>query len=201
MAPVWAISTTSNLRVQLFFAILALVALAGAVILVAARLLGRRSALLGEIAAVVGSARVLLAWLVATVAMLGSLYFSEVAELPPCRLCWYQRGAMYPLVVVLAVHGLTGWRPLRWYALASAAVGLCISSWHYLVEWFPSLEPTNVCALDNPCTTVWFRRMGFVTIPFMAGCGFAAILALLITRQPVADEADADVLGGTPVGT
>lgn len=192
MAAVWAISTTANLRMQLFFAILALVALAGAVFLVAARLGGRRSAVLDEFATVVGSASVALAWLVAAVATLGSLYFSEVAGLPPCRLCWYQRAAMYPLVVVLAVHGLTGWRPARWYALASASVGLCISAWHYLVEWFPSLEPSNVCALDNPCTTVWFRRMGFVTIPFMAGCGFAAIIALLLTRRPAAEEADAE---------
>ena len=34
------------------------------------------------------------AWLVALVATLGSLFFSEVLGLPPCVLCWYQRIAM-----------------------------------------------------------------------------------------------------------
>ena len=35
----------------------------------------------------------------------GSLYFSEVANYEPCRLCWFQRIAMYPLAVIL----LVGW--------------------------------------------------------------------------------------------
>ena len=57
-----------------------------------------------------------LAWLVAAVAMSGSLYFSEVAGFTPCRLCWAQRACMYPLVVLLAVAGLTrrpAWRVPR----------------------------------------------------------------------------------------
>jgi hypothetical protein len=49
-----------------------------------------------------------LAWLVAGVATVGSLWLSEGAGFPPCRLCWYQRGAMYPLVAVL---GLAALRP------------------------------------------------------------------------------------------
>ena len=31
------------------------------------------------------------------VAMAGSLYFSESANFVPCKLCWFQRIAMYPL--------------------------------------------------------------------------------------------------------
>ena len=42
-------------------------------------------------------------WLVATVSTLGSLFFSEVMELPPCSLCWYQRIFMFPLPIVLFV--------------------------------------------------------------------------------------------------
>ena len=41
-------------------------------------------------------------WAVATAATLGALFFSEVMELPPCALCWYQRIAMFPLVLILA---------------------------------------------------------------------------------------------------
>ncbi|MBI3559387.1 disulfide bond formation protein B, partial [Candidatus Gottesmanbacteria bacterium] len=39
-------------------------------------------------------------WFVATVATAGSLYFSEIARLTPCVLCWYQRILMYPLVLI-----------------------------------------------------------------------------------------------------
>ncbi|HBE83513.1 MAG TPA: disulfide bond formation protein B, partial [Blastocatellia bacterium] len=31
------------------------------------------------------------AWLISLSSMGGSLFFSEVMELPPCVLCWYQR--------------------------------------------------------------------------------------------------------------
>ncbi|MEC8018060.1 MAG: disulfide bond formation protein B, partial [Actinomycetota bacterium] len=33
-------------------------------------------------------------------AMLGSLYFSEVANYIPCRFCWFQRIAMYPIALI-----------------------------------------------------------------------------------------------------
>ena len=38
--------------------------------------------------------------LVAVLAMLGSLWFSEGAHFPPCEWCWYQRIAMYPLCLL-----------------------------------------------------------------------------------------------------
>lgn len=173
----------SRVTMQLFFSLLALVALGGAVLLLAARLLGRRVPALRTFEETVAPSGIWLAWLVAAVAMAGSLYFSEIAELRPCRLCWYQRYAMYPLVAVLPLAAVTGNRWFRRYGLLSAGVGACISTWHYLVEWFPDLEPSNVCEIANPCTTVWFRRMGFVTIPFMALCGFVSILFLLTARS------------------
>ena len=40
-------------------------------------------------------------WLVVTGTTLGSLFFSEVMELPPCSLCWYQRLFMFPLPIVI----------------------------------------------------------------------------------------------------
>ncbi|MCY1049725.1 disulfide bond formation protein B, partial [Mammaliicoccus sciuri] len=39
-----------------------------------------------------------ISWVIALVAMLGSLYFSEIRQFVPCTMCWYQRICMYPLV-------------------------------------------------------------------------------------------------------
>ena len=36
-------------------------------------------------------------------ASLGSLYLSEIGELMPCKWCWYQRCAMYPLAIIFVV--------------------------------------------------------------------------------------------------
>ena len=54
----------------------------------------------GQVLVVVGVA------FLALVAMAGSLYYSEVAGFIPCRLCWYQRILMYPLVAVTLVGAL-----------------------------------------------------------------------------------------------
>ena len=82
---------------ELFFSLLALVALAGAVVLVVARVLAGRSAAAAQLVAAVDDAALWIAFLVAATATAGSLYFSEVADFTPCRLCWFQRIAMYPL--------------------------------------------------------------------------------------------------------
>ncbi len=119
---------------------------------------------------------------VAAVATAGSLYLSEVAGFPPCRLCWYQRGAMYPLVPVLGVAALTRFHRTRPVAAAVALVGAGISGYHILVERYPTLESTS-CDPANPCSIVWVREFGYLTIPTMALSAFGLILALLFVAQ------------------
>jgi hypothetical protein len=46
-----------------------------------------------------------------------------------------------------------------------------------------------VCAIAVPCTVPWFREMGFVTLAFMALCGFVAILVLVVPHSPRPEEA------------
>jgi len=64
-----------------------------------------------------------------------------------------------------------------------AAIGLAISAYHYLVERFPTLE-TSVCDIRTPCTIVWVWRFHYVSIPLMAGSGFALIATLLLAAGP-----------------
>src|SRR6266540_43140 len=100
-------------QVQRFTALLALLAGGGAVLLAVARFVPAARALV----AAVHDAALWIAWLVAAVAMTGSLYFSEHAHYVPCRLCWFQRIAMYPLAVILLVAAMRRDRGARWYAL------------------------------------------------------------------------------------
>lgn len=37
------------------------------------------------------------------IAMLGSLYYSEVRGFEPCTFCWYQRILMYPIVLISGI--------------------------------------------------------------------------------------------------
>ena len=135
----------------------------------------------------VGDAALWIAFLVAGVAMAGSLYFSEVADFVPCRLCWFQRIAMYPLAVILLVAAIRRDRPVRWYVVPVAAIGACVSLYHYVIEWQPGARGRRCLRGDGPsCSDVWFREFGFVTLAFMALCGFVAIIVLntVATRWP-----------------
>jgi disulfide bond formation protein DsbB len=178
----------SLIAAERFFAFLALIAAAGAGAIVIARLFPAGRRVSGEL----HIASLWLAWVVAVTCMVGSLYFSDSLGLLPCKLCWYQRVAMYPLAVILLVAAIRRDRGVRWYAVPLAGIGIVISVYHYLIEWHPEWESTS-CDITVPCTTPYFRTFGFVSISLMAMCGFAAILALLLlVPEPVLDESTDD---------
>jgi disulfide bond formation protein DsbB len=166
--------------VQLFTALLTFLALAGAVLLVLARVLASRWPLARDLGGAVAEAGLWLAFLVAATATLGSLYFSESAGYVPCTMCWYQRIAMYPLAPILLIAAIRRDRWVAWYATPLASVGAGIALYHYLIEWNPSLEGGACSATGPSCADIWFREFGFVTLPFMALAGFLAILAFLL---------------------
>ncbi|MFM8825464.1 MAG: disulfide bond formation protein B [Actinomycetota bacterium] len=167
---------------QMFSAMLALAALAGAVVLMASMTVGRGSTAGGEIVRVARENAMRLALLLAGASMLGSLYFSEIADYAPCKLCWYQRICMYGIALVSLVAVVRRERVAAPYVTVLASVGLVISAYHYLVEWFPRLE-SDVCSLDVPCTTIWFRTFGFVTLPFMAGAAFLSVIVVMAAER------------------
>lgn len=183
-------------QVSLFLAMLAVIAEIAVVAFVLLAIGGLFSPAVARLrtAAVqtVAPSALTLAFVVAAVSMAGSLYFSEVANFVPCKLCWYQRIAMYPLVPVL---GLAAWRRdtnIRIYGIALAGIGAVISSYHVVLERYPSLE-SGVCDPNNPCTLIWIRRFGYLTIPTMALSAFAAIVALLVIagrEDDVEDDRD-----------
>ena len=118
------------------------------------------------------------AWVVAIVATLGSLYFSEIRHFVPCVLCWYQRILMYPLVPILAVATFQQDRQVVKYALPLGALGVLVSGYHVLVERFPSLG-SGVCSSGVPCSLKYIEWLGFITIPTLSFVAFVIITVLL----------------------
>lgn len=134
-----------------------------------------------------------LAATIAVVATLGSLYYSEVADFVPCRLCWFQRVFMYPLSLILVIAAVRRDVAVRWYALPLAGVGAVISAYHSWIQAFPPDGGSSFCTIDAPCTTRHVWEFGFVSIPFMALTAFvtiAVLLAAAATHRSVADAAD-----------
>lgn len=124
-----------------------------------------------------------LATAIALVTTLGSLYYSDVAGYPPCTLCWYQRIAIYPQVVVLWVATVRRDTSVWITSSLLAAVGVAISVWHVVIERNPALA--GPCDPSNPCTLKWVEEFGVLTIPTMAGIAGLSIIALtLLARKP-----------------
>jgi disulfide bond formation protein DsbB len=134
------------------------------------------------VVALIGPEARRLAFAVALVCTLGSLYYSEIEGFTPCRLCWYQRICMFPLVVVL---GVGAWKRdpfTRLTSLPFIVCGLGVSTWHFLLERYPTLEGDS-CGLAVKCSVPWFTELGFITLAFMCLSGMALIGTLLLADR------------------
>ncbi len=118
----------------------------------------------------------------ALAALLGSLYYSEIAGFIPCTLCWYQRILMYPLTLIILVGIFKQDEYLPNYVLPFSIIGMGVSTYHYLIEW-GLIEHPAACAVGIPCNLVYVRYFGFVTIPFMALTAFAMITVIMAATK------------------
>ncbi len=119
------------------------------------------------------------AWVLVTIATLGSLFFSEVMGVPVCVLCWYQRIAMYPLVLILAI-GLLPYDPrvLR-YAAALTGAGWLTSIYQVLLIAGIIPESAQPCVQGIPCSETHISLLGFLNIPTLSLLTFTTIGVLL----------------------
>ncbi len=120
-----------------------------------------------------------LAFAVALLGLIGSLYFSEVMDFAPCKLCWFERIAMYPLVPILIVGILKRDRALSFYSFPFIVFGLIVSLYHNLLYWNIIPEPLAPCELGVSCTAEYINWLGFISIPLLALVGFVVLAILL----------------------
>ena len=122
-----------------------------------------------------------LAFVVASIATGGSLFFSEIAHFVPCELCWYQRICMYPLSITTLLAALFDDPRAARYLLPLPVVGAGISVYHLLVE-NRVVGESLTCRISAPggCTVKWINEFGYVTIPTLALTAFALVFAFLL---------------------
>jgi disulfide bond formation protein DsbB len=121
------------------------------------------------------------AFVVAAVATGGSLFFSQVANFPPCELCWFQRICMYPLSILTLLMALAGDNRAARYLFPLPVVGACVSIYHLLIENGVIKEP-NQCQVSAPggCAVKWINEFGYMTIPTLALTGFLLLIGFLV---------------------
>ncbi|HXH75752.1 MAG TPA: disulfide oxidoreductase [Bacteriovoracaceae bacterium] len=120
------------------------------------------------------------AWVMALVSTMGSLFFSEVMKYPPCVLCWYQRICMYPLVPLLLVGLFPFDRRVFKFSMPILLIGWVIAFYHNLLYYKILPESAAPCVQGISCTTAHIEWLGFITIPLLSLTAFSLIIFLLI---------------------
>ncbi len=128
-----------------------------------------------------------MAFLLAFLASVASLFLSEVMHFQPCVLCWYQRIAMYPQVILLYIAQLRKEQVLTPYLIVVNVIGGLISLYHYSLHILPRttvlIMPCSKQFGGVPCDKGYDFYFGFMTFPLMAWSVFALITFLLAISQ------------------
>jgi disulfide bond formation protein DsbB len=137
------------------------------------------------------------AFVVASVATGGSLFYSQIAGFIPCEFCWFQRVLMYPLSILTLLIAARGDNRAARYLLPLPVVGAGTSIYHMLLERGVIAEPVG-CFKSAPggCGTNWIANEGFgyLTIPTLALTGFLLLIGFLL----LASTGEADVPATLP---
>ena len=110
------------------------------------------------------------AWVVALSGLLISFFFGEVLNNEPCRLCWYQRMALFPLVIFLGFANYQNQPKIALPCLPLALFGGLVALYQSLSIVFPALHSPALCGQGH-CTEQSFLRflslIGFSLIAFL----------------------------------
>ncbi|MCU5606883.1 disulfide bond formation protein B [Bacillus cereus] len=116
-----------------------------------------------------------ISFLISIIAILGSLYFSEVVKLTPCSLCWYQRILIYPLPIMIIISMIVNDTKIVYYLRIFSFLGIILSTYHYLIQFFH--KKSTFCNILSDCTSIDIQYFGFITIPFMSILAFLTIFS------------------------
>ena len=173
------------MKQDVFDTFYAMLTVAGQLAVVAAAvlwLLRGRTSWWAQLRAAVAPVALWLAALVAAVATVASLQLSLGAGYTPCTLCWYQRIAIYPLVIICGVAALRRDSAVRFTVWPIAAIGGAVSVWHYVHERLPDAVGAS-CDLAAPCSVLWIWKLHYISIPMMA-LTTVALVAVLVGMAP-----------------
>jgi len=114
-----------------------------------------------------------IAWVIALLATLGSLFFGEARNEVPCSLCWYQRILMFPLAIILGIAAFRNAHKIVLYALPLAGLGFLIAIYHIVT--------TQFWQLGLGCKECLIPGAGLkLSFPFLSLAAFGLICFFLI---------------------
>lgn len=123
------------------------------------------------------------AWIIAVVALVVSLYSSEILEMPVCHLCWYQRIALYPLAIILGIAAYYNDHEIFKYTLPLSLIAMLLAFYQYLTQMIPGFSPIEWCGVGPSCAAIHFKLLGFITYPLLSFSAALSITLLLLFNK------------------
>ncbi|PFQ21742.1 disulfide bond formation protein B [Bacillus thuringiensis] len=114
--------------------------------------------------------------MVSFIGTVGSLFLSEIMNLVPCSLCWYQRICLYPIFIICIVSLIKRHSNANEYIKYFSGIGLVISLYQYIIQM--TQTKSAFCHLYEDCSAIDFVFLKFITIPFLAMLAFLLLFSI-----------------------
>lgn len=131
-----------------------------------------------------------LGFIIALIAVSGSLFYSEIMGYAPCKLCWYQRILMYPQIIIflIALKSKNN-MSIVLNSLILSLVGGLIAGYHYLMQIGVVREiGCDVVGYSVKCSEFFSLAYGFITIPMMSFIAFVLLIILAYGKIRACEE-------------
>lgn len=113
-----------------------------------------------------------------------TLIYSEVFGFEPCGLCWLQRIALYPLVVIFAIALWKRDALAALYGIALSTIGAVIALYqHYLQMGGSEFVKCPVVSTGADCAQRFLFEFGYITFPLMAFSLFVFFIVVLLIHR------------------
>lgn len=120
-----------------------------------------------------------IAFSLTVVALIGSLYLSEILLIIPCTLCWYQRILTYPQVLLLGIAAYIQDISIKKYLIPMNILGLLVAGYHVIIQ---TIRAESIfCSVGAGCSNAYYI-LG-VSVPMMSVTIYASVLLLLVIAK------------------
>lgn len=131
----------------------------------------------------IGARGMLFAYVLSLVAMIGSLFYSEIAQFAPCVLCWWQRIFIYANAFILGLAVYRKDTAVLPYAILLAVCAAVIGLYQVGLATLTTIPVTCSITSDVSCTVTYVQAFGYITIPIMAVTTSVVTVVLLYLAQ------------------
>lgn len=128
----------------------------------------------------------LLVGMTALFGIIGSLIFSDIYHIEPCKLCWLQRITLYPQALIMFIAAKTKDAKAWIYSFWLSVIGLLIALYQVNEQFsISNIIPEADCVAgpDAACSQIHMLEFGYITFPLASATLFLFIILIYIIQK------------------